>query len=179
MLTKAAWSRVSASPRATRLEQLAAWQRDWQDADGPGLDGEIGRPLAYGLRFSVWRTGASTIASSMPLKERLAYASLYDSLEGYDTLRHREFAAWQTLFAYDGAARLTPQEVNTLRGLILSARSTDRSMRSNFTGIQRDMAELGIKPQPLPPSPNGRNLDNGLCPPLQTRMTVAPGTGVE
>lgn len=152
---------------ATRLDQLERWQRDWRDGSGPALDGEIGRPLAYGLRFNVWRTGASTVAAYMSLKQRLDYASLYDRFESYDSLRLREVATWQGLFAYDGATRLSPQEVNTLRGLILWARSTDRSMRANFSGIKQSVIDLGIKP--LPRGTDRGRLPNGLCPPLRTR----------
>lgn len=149
-----------------RLDQLAAWQRDWQDGAGAALDGEIGRPLAYSLGFSAWETGATSVAARMPLKERLAYAGLYDSLESYDKLRYREVEAWQGLFAYDGATRLSPPEVNALRGLILSARSTDRSMRTNWPGIRDEAARLGIRPTF---EIDVADIANGLCTPLQRR----------
>lgn len=153
-----------------RLDQLSAWQRDWRDGGGTALEGEIGRPLAYSLGFSVWRTGATSVAVRMPLKERLAYANLYDALESYDALRNREVAVWQGLFAYDGAARLSPPEVNALRGLILSARSTDRSMRLNWPGIQSDAIKLGIRPSF---ERDASQIDNGLCIPLRRGSRVA------
>ena len=153
---------------ARKLDQLADWQRDWRDGDGPALDGEIGRPLAFGLYFTVWRTGAASIAARMALKERLAYAGFYAALEGYDALRYREVEAWQGLYAYDGAARLSPPEVNALRGLILSARSVDRSMRLNWPGIQAAAVALGIRL----PATNAPFPDNGLCKPLKLRTAA-------
>lgn len=147
-----------------RLDQLDGWQRDWRDGAGPALWGEIGRPLAFTLNFSVWRSGLSGVAAKLPLKERLFYARIYDSLESYDVLRSREVASWQGLFAFDHARRLTSSEVNTLRGLILSARSIDRSMQANWKGIKEFTARQGLKPVVDP----GRNaLDNGLCTPLR------------
>lgn len=133
-----------------RLDQLEAWQRDWRDGDGAAWNGAIGRPLAANPNIAVWATGAGDTAAQMPLDIRLAYADLYDSLESYRTLNLREISAWYELFAYDGATRLSPEEVNRLRGLILSARWTDRSITLNFPGILERAAALGIKPDTVP-----------------------------
>lgn len=159
--------RIEQSPCVnSRLDQLEAWQRAWRGANGPPLSGTIARPLAFSTKTSVWRSSASNIAAKMPLKERLSYAALYDAFEAYDGLRNREVATWQALFAYDGAAKLSPAEVNALGGLIQSARSTDRSMTSNWPGIQADAAKLGIRPVV---DPNRGTPDAALCKPLTFR----------
>jgi hypothetical protein len=156
--------RIAQSPcLVRRLDQLDAWQRAWRDGNGAGIEGTIGRPLAYSLNISVWRTGAAGIATHLPLKERLAYAGLYDDLDAYWALAGREVTTWQAVFAYDGAKRLTPGEVNTLRGLIVSARSIDRSMQLNWPDIRSRAAALGIHPKP---DPAMMGQGSGLCEPL-------------
>ncbi|TRW17647.1 hypothetical protein [Glacieibacterium frigidum] len=151
-----------------RLDQLERWQRDWRDGKGARIDGTIGRPFAYALSTSVWRTGATSIAVRMPLEERLYYSGIYDSLENYDALRYREVATWQALFAFDGVVQLSQPEINTLRGLILSARSTDRSMQMNLPGLLRAAARVGVRPGV---DEEAAPLD--LCRPL--RVTSLPG----
>jgi len=151
---------------ASRLDQLEAWHREWQDGSGPTLTSTIGRPLAFSLNFDVWQTGSAMIVGRMPLKPRLAYAGLYSSLETYDMLRFREVAVWQTMYAYDGAVRLSGPEVNSLRGLILSARTIDRSMRINLPGLIEEAAKLGIDPSRFE---GDVPMDTGLCGPLKAR----------
>lgn len=133
-----------------RLAQLDAWQRDWRDGNGPAWHGPIGRPLAANPNFAVWNSGAQGTVAQMPLATRLAYADLYDAFENYHTLNVREVAAWYELFSYDGAERLSLEEVNRLRGLILSAQWTDRSLQLNYQGLVDSAAALGIKPKPIP-----------------------------
>jgi len=131
-----------------RLDQLDAWQRDWRDSDGPAWSGPIGRPLGSPPRTSVWQTGAAGTVSEMPLNLRLAYSELYDQLENFKALNSREIEAWYALFPYDGATRLSAEEVNRLRGLILSARWTDRSIGLNYPMLVASAARLGIAPAP-------------------------------
>lgn len=133
-----------------RLEELDAWQRDWRDGDGRSWLGAIGRPLVANPQAAVWQTGALDTAGQMPLDQRLAYADLYDSLENFRTLNFREVDAWYALFAFDGAKRLSAEEVNRLRGLILSAQWTDRSIELNYPRLLEAAAKLGIRPAPVP-----------------------------
>lgn len=152
----------------SRLAQLEAWQREWRDGDGPALSSTIGRPLAAIPSSSVWRSGAGATAARLPLKERLAYAALYDALDQYQALSLREVSSWQELFAYDQATRLTPAEVNRLRGLILAARSTDRSISLNHPEILASAAQIGVRPAPLAkPLISDWLRSSGLCQPLR------------
>lgn len=144
-----------------RLDQLETWQRDWRDGEGPAIEGTIGRPLAFGTTGNVWNLGASGIANRLPLDQRLAYARLYGQFDNYMALRLIEIDIWRGLWAFDGATRLSPEEVNRLRGAILSARSLNDSMRINFSQLMaRARQEFGILPAPDPrPGPEV----TGLC----------------
>lgn len=150
-----------------RLDQLEQWQREWQDGDGPAMSGMIGRPLAPGLHLGGWRSGGAGIAGKMPLEQRLNYTDAYDSFELYDSLRYRELDVWLELFAYDSASRLSPPEVNKLRGLILMARSIDRSMTLNLPSAIEISAQLEVKPEPVDREGQERFIAlSGLCAPL-------------
>lgn len=88
-------------------------------------------------------------------------------LELYDSLRYRELDVWMELFAYDGASRLSPPEVNKLRGLILMARSIDRSMTLNLPSAIEISAQLEVKPEPVDREGQERFIAlSGLCAPL-------------
>jgi hypothetical protein len=147
-----------------RLDQLERWQQRWRDGVGGPLIGSIGRPLAFRTGSSVWRTGAASTATRMALKERLDWAAAYDSIAHYEALGEREVATWQAMFAFDGATRLSPGEVNTLRGLILSARSTDRSIQLNMGKVNNLAAALGARPMPYR---RARGTRGDLCAPLR------------
>ncbi|WP_114228693.1 MULTISPECIES: hypothetical protein [Sphingomonas] len=162
--------RIGESPCLNRkLDQLDRWQQAWRGGAGPAASGTIGRPRPPNNRTSVWRTGATGIAGQMPLDQRLTYGDIYDALDAYDSLRTRENAVWFQFFAFDGAQRLSPPEVNQLRGLILSARSIDQALQSNYEQIVGEAAGIGIRPRPVDPVIEARVLAlTGLCEPLAT-----------
>lgn len=141
-----------------RLDQLEAWQREWRDGHGPAMLGRVRRPIGMTLRRDVWDTGALSIIGEMALDQRLAYGALYSDLQSYDNLRLREAAVWQELYGYDQADRLTPPEVNRLRGLILSARSLDWSISGNWPPFKQEAAKLGLKPAKYVPEPAAQRL---------------------
>ena len=131
-----------------RLDQLEAWQSDWRDGSGPKMLGRIRRPIGYTLGQDVWASGLAENLREMPLEQRLNYAGLYAGFQTYDNLRLREAAVWQSLYAYDQATSLTPPEVNTLRGLILSARSLGWSIDGNWPELKQQATAMGIAPNP-------------------------------
>jgi len=148
-----------------RLDELEAWWREWRDGNGPGIEGSLGRPLAYPPSRVVWLSGAENITKNMPLEERNGYAALHDGAVDYVELALIELAVWRDLQAYDSATQLSPEEVNRLRGLILSARSIDRSMRGNASGAIEGAAQmLRVKPSAQPVYPLSMT---GLCEPLK------------
>lgn len=148
-----------------RLDQLEAWQRDWRDGKGSGIEGEIGRPLAYPPANTIWPMGANGVANRIPLDQRSVYAYLSDMSAGYLQLATMEMEVWRGLLAYDSATRLSPEEVNRLRGLILSARALDKSIRLNAGyAMQAGTEGLGIK---IPKDPSYPLSLTGLCTPLR------------
>jgi uncharacterized membrane protein len=101
----------------------------------------------------------------MKLDERLAWANAFDGIETYEKLGDGESAIWLGLQAYDGAVRLSPPEINALRGMILAARARDRSLRINYRSIVRRAAALDIQPR-TDADELGRASE--LCEPLRT-----------
>ena len=129
-----------------RLDQLEAWQNDWRDGAGPAMLGRIRRPVGYTLSQDVWGSGVAANLSEMPLEQRLNYAALYAAFQTYENLRLREAAIWQNLYGYDQARTLTTQEVNALRGLLLSARALAWSIDGNWVELKQQAAAIGIRP---------------------------------
>lgn len=148
-----------------RLDQLETWQRSWRDGRGSRIVGAIGRAMSYPPRSTVWPMGVDGLANRIPLKERLVYADLADTALLQIRLASVETEVWRSLWSYDGAATLSAEEVNRLRGLILSARTLDRSIRLNAVDAT-DQARrvLGIEPAAEPAHPLSAT---GLCPPLR------------
>lgn len=133
-----------------KLADLESWHGVWSDGGLGAPAGVIGRPLAAPPNFAVWRAGAQSAASLMPLEMRLRYTQVYSGLEIHELIIDREAAAWRDLAAYDGATQLSPQELNQLRGAILAAKWTDWSIDQNWPILLRHAAALGIGPQRLP-----------------------------
>jgi len=155
--------RAAVSPCVNaRLEELAAWQKDWRGGSGPPMTGRIRRPIGYTLSQDVWNSGAEANLREMPLKQRLNYASLYAGFQTYENLRLREAAAWQSLYAYDEARSLTTPEVNALRGFLLTARALAWSIDSNWVDLKRQAAAMGIAPARHPLDDSAR----GVCTPI-------------
>jgi hypothetical protein len=129
-----------------RLEQLEQWQADWRDGVGPAMLGRVRRPIGYTLSQDVWTSGVAANLREMPLEQRLHYAALYAGFQTYENLRLREADIWQRLYAYDHARSLTTSEVNTLRGLILSARALASSIDGNWIELKEEAKGIGISP---------------------------------
>ncbi len=147
-----------------RLDMLDAWQRDWREGKGRAIDGEFGRPLAYPPVNVIWPMGANGVANRIPLEPRSIYAYLANQSDGIVQLATIEMEIWQGLFAYEGATRLSPEEVNRLHGLIRSARSIDRSIRLNIeSSMEAAQQGLNIKAAEEPTYPLSLS---GVCEPL-------------
>lgn len=146
-----------------RLDQLGKWA-DAQDARAAGpLRSEISRPLGFSLQSSVWEQAGEAV-SRMALKERLAYADLYDDFRNYDTLRRREVEFWFDIRNYQDAKAISADRSFELRGMIVAARSIDNTMGFIWPVIQQKAAALGIRPLR---DPYQLNWQRSLCEPLQ------------
>jgi hypothetical protein len=131
---------------AARLDQLEAWQKTWRSGAGPSMIGRIRRPVEYTVSQHVWNASVAANLKEMPLDERLNYAALYAGFEAYENQRLRDAAIWQEIYSYDQASRLSPPEVNKLRGLILSARGLGSSIDSNWEQLQQQARAMGLAP---------------------------------
>jgi hypothetical protein len=120
------------------------------------------RPLLYTLKTTAWEvTTSSAIAGRMPLKERLAYADVYDQLANEKGHVLDERRAWDLVARYAGKAALTADEARNLKADLGSVRVRDDDRRFNAPYILRAIAGLGIKP--IGP-PGGRD-PHQLCEP--------------
>jgi hypothetical protein len=146
-----------------RLDQPGAWADAHETGKGGRLRNAISRPLGVRLQFSVCDQ-AGEAASHMPLKQRLAYAELYDEFRNYDWLRVRERELWFDIRNLQDARRLSDERQLDLRGMIVAAHSIDDSMAINWRAVRRKAAALGIRPLRDPEQPDWlRN----LCDPLR------------
>lgn len=146
-----------------RLDQLGKWA-DAQDARAAGrLLNEISRPLGFSLQSSVWEQAGDAV-SRMPLKERLAYADLYDDFRNYDRLRVREVEFWFGIRNFRDAKTISADRSFELRGNIVAARSIDDTMGFIWPVMQRKAAALGIRPVR---DPYQLNWQRNLCDPLR------------
>ncbi len=148
-----------------RLDQVAAWG-DAQELGRAGkLDSVISRPRNYSLQFSVWRQAGDAV-SRLPLDARLRYAQMYDAFDNYDYLRRSERDIWHDIRDYEGAGRLSPDQLFRLRGLITRARTVNESMEANLTGIQSRAAAMGVR---RISDPDHTPWKRELCEPLRWR----------
>ena len=130
-----------------RLRLLEAWADGKARISTAHLASMQNRPLLYTLETTAWQvTTSSAIAGRMPIKERLAFADIYDQLANEKGHVLDERRAWDLLARYAGNATLTAGEARTLRADLGSVRVRDDDRRFNAPYILRAITSLGIKP---------------------------------
>jgi hypothetical protein len=82
----------------------------------------------------------------MPLRTRLAYASIYDDLINYDIHRVDERNAWQQLGEFDDARELSGDDLMRLRGIVSKLRWLDAIILANWPEEAERGTALGIYP---------------------------------
>jgi hypothetical protein len=147
-----------------RLKLLEGWAAGKTRIDSTNLASIDNRPLLSALRASAWeiaKTGA--VAAHMSVKDRLAYAAVYDQIANQMTIIQGERAAWIQLGRYAGKVTLDEAEARELREVIGLIRANADGRRLNTPRIEASIARLGVAPSPdnLPP---GRG-PNSLCAP--------------
>lgn len=148
-----------------RLDQLAAWSDAQERGQAGKLDSMISRPRNYSLQFSVWRQAGDAV-SRLPLDARLRYAQMYDAFDNYDFLRRSERDIWHDIRDYEGAGRLSPEQLFRLRGLITRARTVNDSQEANWPGIRSDATAMGLR---RIGDPEQAAWQRELCEPLRWR----------
>ncbi len=146
-----------------RLDQLDQWQRQLTSGAPLQLTSAIRRPTTLSLRTSVWESRTSDVTSHLGLKARLAYAELYDEVNGYIELRVYERQVWNEMLDFEGANQLDRADMVRLRGLIERGRLFARLIEGNWPVTIKNATELEIRPRRDPDSPP---TDAAICNPL-------------
>lgn len=144
-----------------RLKLLEDWAAGKAHIDSENLASIDNRPLNGSLRASAWdiaKTGA--VASHMSVKDRLAYAIVYDQIANQMTIIQGERGAWIQLGRYAGKGALDAEEARELREDIGLIRANSAGRRLNTPKIEAGIAQLAVKPgvDNFPPGRGPRDL---------------------
>jgi hypothetical protein len=130
-----------------RIADLYRWGELQRSGHNFALAQEIGRPSIATFNSSVWRSRSTDLTEHMPIDAELAYADIYDGFDGLNTQLVEERDAWRSLAAFNGATRLSSDNLMRLSELIYRVKSLDRAIDvGNGPAIRKDAAKLGIKP---------------------------------
>ena len=146
-----------------RLDQLDQWHRQLGGGKRLQLTSAIRRPTTLSLRTSVWESRTSDVTSHLGLQSRLAYAGLYDEIDGYIELRTYERQVWNELLDFEGANQLDETGLMRLRGLIERGRLFAGLIEGNWPVVSRGATEVRIRPRP---DPDTTPRDTTICKPL-------------
>lgn len=130
-----------------RIAELKRWGEAHRRGEARPLGGEIGRPSVLIFRSGVWGARSAEVMTHMPLDARVGYASLYDRLANLQGQIVDEREAWRSLAAFNGARRLSEENLMRLNELVFRAESIDRVMRTSVRQITNDIGVLGITPR--------------------------------
>jgi len=129
-----------------RIADLERWRDSWRAGHPTRLTGNIGRPIVTGVPTSAWSSRSSELMLHIPYQVRRDYGSLNDTLSNTYQLISEEREVWRSLSAFNGASRLSDDNLLRVNELIFRAESYQRLLLSNYPRILRTAAQLGIKP---------------------------------
>ena len=129
-----------------RIAELERWRDSWRKGHPTRLTGNIGRPIVTGVPTSAWSSRSSELMLHIPYQVRRDYGSLNDSLSNVYQQISAEQEVWRSLSAFNGASRLSDDNLLRVNELIFRAESYQRLLLSNYPRILRTAARLGIKP---------------------------------
>lgn len=155
-----------------RIAELERWRDSWREGRPKRLTGEIGRPIVTGVPTSAWASRSSELMLHIPYQVRRDYGSLNDSLSNIYGIYGQiagESEVWRSLAAFNGAKRLSDDNLMRLSELIFRAKYYQRLLNRNAPRAFRTAARLGITPsfendpdmQPIERDPNRE-----MCAPL-------------
>ncbi|HEV2530310.1 hypothetical protein [Phenylobacterium sp.] len=132
---------------AGRLAQIDQWVALKRAGRFTPLKSAVGQPDLFNLHFAIWEGATGEARAHIPLEARMAYAKLYDVLQAHGRNMDRGFASWDRLgdFAFDAAT--SPQDLQTIEGLVRRLRGDLDSMPAYQAYIDRLGQDLGIRPQ--------------------------------
>ena len=127
-----------------RIVELQQWLASERAGKAVLPDEEIGRPSSYIFRMSVWKSSSPDIMNHLSMRTRERYASIYDLATLVNEQITDENDAWRGLNAFDGQARLAPEDLREIGALVYRAKSFDRSLNANYPFFERAAGALGI-----------------------------------
>ena len=149
----------------SRLAELRQLRDQALNGQSSGVVTEIGRPGVVTIKTSVWSARDPAVMGAMPLDLRLEYSALYDELAiNYEQIT-QEREAWRSLARFNGARRLSEDDVRTLSELLFRAESIDRVLRSNSRDVAEKAGRVGVSASEETRRALGE-ADQTLCRPL-------------
>ena len=129
-----------------RIAELERWRDSWREGRPSRLNGNIGRLITTGMPTSAWASRSSELMLHIPYQVRRDYGSLNDSLANFYQQIMDEREVWRSLAAFDGARRLSDDNLLRLSELTFRARSYQRNHVANSSRAMNTAARLGIRP---------------------------------
>lgn len=141
-------ARLSQQPCVeARLAELTTWLQLWRSGQPVALLGPISAPRSGPTGTSVWQSRDPGVMTQMPLEQKLAYGSMYDSFANNEVQRLDERMTWLELAEFDGADQMDASHLMRLQGLITRAQWRANNITNNGREDIRIGAGMGIKPQ--------------------------------
>lgn len=130
-----------------RLDLLEAWADGKARVNSAHLAAIDNRPLLRNLRATAWDiTKSGAVAAHMSVKDRMAYAEVYENLANQKEINNAERAAWLAFGRYAGKDKLTRDEARRLKEDIGTTRANVSGYRFNAPGLQDRLIRLGAVP---------------------------------
>ena len=129
--------------RLNELESILARQPSARVS----LRHEVVSPITVNLDFAVWDAATGEARSLIPLKPKLQYAELFDTLRHYQQFRERESDNWAQLTDLDFTKPLSAQDVKQANIAIRRLQRLDKLLPAYASFIQRSAKPLGIRPE--------------------------------
>lgn len=152
-----------------RISELERWRDSWREGRPKRLTGEIGRPIVTGVPTSAWASRSSELMLHIPYEVRRDYGSLNDSIANIYGQIADEREVWRSLAAFNGAKRLSDDNLMRLSELIFRTKSYQRLLNANGPRAFKTAARLGITPS-FENDPDMRSVERDsnseLCAPL-------------
>ena len=129
-----------------RIAELERWRDSWREGRPRRLKGSVGSPITTGMPTSAWASRSSELMLHIPYQARRDYGSLNDSLANYYQQITNEREVWRSLAAFNGARRLSDDNLMRLSELIFRAKLYERLLVGNSSRAMNTATRLGISP---------------------------------
>ena len=129
-----------------RLADLERWSAEQRAGEATPLVREIAFPRRVNQDTAVWNSRGADLPAHVPIGARLAYSDLYDLLANQWELIEAERETWFQLNGFNHAAKLGPEDLNRLDGLIFRAKTLNQLIVGDQSDFSTDVASLRLRP---------------------------------